>query len=153
MTEQMQRPAIKGADVLQLEREGNAFIFSASRSSASRSSRRRSRTSLSATRCYVGLFALLAQRRRRRDAPSFSNVRIIRPAKDGFVPYRDYIGSDARDARRRRAGGGRSMHTRRDPFQAPNWTPDGKALIYNGSGRGESAAGSIASISRRGSRR
>ena len=24
----------------------------------------------------------------------FRNVRLVRPAKDGFVPYRDYIGSD-----------------------------------------------------------
>ena len=65
----------------------------------------------------------------------FSNVRIIRPAKDGFVPYRDYIGSllellDVQTGRGRRS-------TAPTPFEAPNWTPDGSALIFNGSGRGE----------------
>ena len=66
----------------------------------------------------------------------FSNVRIIRPAKDGFVPYRDYIGSvlellDVQSGRRQ------AIHRAEQPFEAPNWTPDGRALIYNGSGRGD----------------
>ena len=29
------------------------------------------------------------------------------------------------------------IHRAEQPFEAPNWTPDGSALIYNGSGRGE----------------
>jgi TolB protein len=66
----------------------------------------------------------------------FSNVRVIRPAKEGFVPYRDYIGSvlellDPQSGRRQ------VIHRAELPFEAPNWTPDGSALIFNGSGRGD----------------
>ena len=64
----------------------------------------------------------------------FNNVRITVPAKTDFVPYRDYIGSnleilDIATGRRK------IIHHQDDSIQAPNWTPDGKSLIYNGSGR------------------
>jgi Tol biopolymer transport system component len=66
----------------------------------------------------------------------FRDVRIVRPAKDGFVPYRDYIGSlleilDVESGRRQ------VVYRSAQPFEAPNWTPDGRALVYNTSGRGE----------------
>jgi Tol biopolymer transport system component len=66
----------------------------------------------------------------------FKDVRLVRPAKDGFVPYRDYIGSvlellDVQSGRRQ------VLQRAEQPFEAPNWTPDGRALIYNGSGRGD----------------
>jgi Tol biopolymer transport system component len=66
----------------------------------------------------------------------FRDVRIVRPAKEGFVPYRDYIGShlevlDVASGRRQ------IVHSAADPFEAPNWTKDGRALIYNTSGRVE----------------
>ena len=50
----------------------------------------------------------------------FRDVRIIRPAKDGFVPYRDYIGShlEILDV----ASGHRQVvHSAADPFEAPPW--------------------------------
>jgi Tol biopolymer transport system component len=64
----------------------------------------------------------------------FSNVRFTRPAKDGFVPYRDYVGSvleilDVQTGRRE------VVYRSEQPFEAPNWTRDGAALIYNTSGR------------------
>jgi Tol biopolymer transport system component len=64
----------------------------------------------------------------------FDNVRITRPAPDNFVPYRDYIGSDLEimDV----TSGQRSIiYTASDSFQAPNWTKDGRALIFNRNGR------------------
>jgi Tol biopolymer transport system component len=63
-------------------------------------------------------------------------VRVIRPAKVGFTPYRDYIGSvleilDVESGRRQ------VVRRSAEPFEAPNWTADGKALLYNTSGGGE----------------
>ena len=69
------------------------------------------------------------------------------------MPYRDYIGSHARGPGRRRPATGRSCTAPSDPFEAPNWTRDGKALIYNTSGRVEGRGRSTASTSRRASRR
>ena len=83
----------------------------------------------------------------------FRDVRIIRPAKDGFVPYRDYIGSlleilDVATGRRQ------VVHSSAEPFEAPNWTPDGKALhLQHQRRRAKAAAASTASTSRRASRR
>ena len=37
----------------------------------------------------------------------------------------------------------RSSSSSAEPFEAPNWTPDGKALIYNSSGRTESYRGRL----------
>jgi Tol biopolymer transport system component len=63
----------------------------------------------------------------------FSDVRIVRPAPADFEPYRDYIGShveilDVLTGRRR------IVHSSPGSLQAPNWTVDGKALIYNSNG-------------------
>jgi hypothetical protein len=51
-----------------------------------------------------------------------------------FVPYRDYIGSnleilDVETGRRK------IIYSSPESLQAPNWTPDGKGLIYNKRGR------------------
>ena len=61
------------------------------------------------------------------------------------MPYRDYLGSNLEilDVADRHAT---IVHQYRGAFQAPNWTHDGKALIYSGRGR---RGGSTASISRR----
>jgi len=66
----------------------------------------------------------------------FSNVRVIRPAPEHFRPYRDYIGSvlETLDVA---SGARRMLRQSEEPFEAPNWTRDGAALIYNTSGAGE----------------
>ena len=64
----------------------------------------------------------------------FDNVRLVRPAPADFRPYHDYIGSELEliDA----ATGRRTVvHHEDDSLQAPNWTPDGAALICNRNGR------------------
>ena len=82
---------------------------------------------------YVGLF-VCAHNAEAIEHAEFDNVRITVPAKTDFVPYRDYIGSnleilDIATGRRE------IIYHQDDSIQAPNWTPDGKSLIYNGSGR------------------
>jgi Tol biopolymer transport system component len=64
----------------------------------------------------------------------FSDVRITVPARDDFVPYRDYIGSNL-EILDVESGSRKIIYRAPDSIQAPNWTPDGKALIYNSGGR------------------
>src|SRR5690606_13304738 len=75
----------------------------------------------------------------------FSNVRIIIPAPANFQPYRDYYGShlEVMDVL---TGQRKILHSAPNSLQAPNWTKDGKHLIYNSEGllyKYELATGSI----------
>ncbi|MFT3830340.1 MAG: biopolymer transporter TolR [Opitutaceae bacterium] len=115
-----------GADVLQLEQRGAEVVVSAARFGEVFTTRR-FREAVFGPRMVLGLFAAGGKAR-------FHNVRLIRPAPTGFVPYRDYIGSeleliDATDGRRT------LVHHEDDSLQAPNWTPDGAALLCNRNGR------------------
>ena len=57
----------------------------------------------------------------------FGNVRVIKPVKVGFQPYRDYIGSRLEIVNVK--NGRRYADDRRAvPFEAPNWLPDGSSL-------------------------
>jgi Tol biopolymer transport system component len=84
---------------------------------------------------YVGLF-LCSHNPDVVESAVFRDVRLVRPAREGFVPYRDYIGSrlEILDVQ---TGNRQVVHSSAEPFEAPNWTRDGRALIYNTSGRSE----------------
>ncbi len=63
----------------------------------------------------------------------FSNVRVLGTAPDDLQPYRDYLGSllevmDVESGHRQVIGGAPGS------WQAPNWTPDGRHLIFNADG-------------------
>lgn len=133
ITEQMEA-AVKGADVVQLERRGDTYIFSAARFGEPFETRQVMGLKLGDT-VYAGLF-LCSHNADVKETAVFRNVRVIRPAKADFVPYRDYIGTtlELLDVN---TGVRQAIHHSTDPFEAPNWTPDGTALIYNTSGRGE----------------
>ncbi|MCA6078797.1 TolB family protein [Fulvivirga sedimenti] len=63
----------------------------------------------------------------------FKNVRIIKPAPADLVPYRNYLGSrmEVLDIE---SGTRKVLFESEHSLQAPNWTPDGKNLIYNSNG-------------------
>ena len=84
-------------------------------------------------RVYVGIY-LCSHNPDVAETAVLRNVRLIRPAKDGFVPYRDYLGSNVElvDVE---TGARRIVHQADDSIQAPNWTPDGKRLLMNRNGR------------------
>jgi TolB protein len=130
-----ERPsAIKGADVIQLERRGSTYIMSAAKFGEPFTDTRIDGISLGDD-LLIGL-VLCSHNPDVAERAALSNVRIIKPAKEGFVPYRDYIGSvlevlDLESGRRQ------VLHRADQPFEAPNWTRDGRALIYNTSGRAE----------------
>src|SRR5689334_12777462 len=85
------RSSVNGADVLQLERHGNTYRISAARNGDAFTSEE---VSLDlGDEVYVGLF-VCSHNKDVTERAVFSNVRITVPAKDDFVPYRDYIGSN-----------------------------------------------------------
>jgi len=133
VTEQIVLP-ITNASVLQLERKGDTCIFSAARFGEPFVRRALTNFDLG-DEVYVGLF-LCSHRGDVAETASFRDVRIIRPVKETFTPYRDYIGSvlEILDVHTGRL---KVVYTSKQPFEAPNWTTDGKALIYNISGRAE----------------
>src|ERR1044072_3202421 len=122
---------VSGADVLQLERKGNTFHMSAARFGDVFTSEE---VSLNlGDEVYVGLF-VCSHNKDVSERAVFSNVRITVPAKDTFVPYRDYIGSNL-EVMGTATGNRKFVYTATASFQAPNWTKDGQALIYNRNGR------------------
>jgi TolB protein len=132
-TDQIQLP-ITNANVLQFERKGSSFIFSAAHFGEPLVSRELTNLDLGDD-VYAGLF-ICSHTADVIEKAVFRDVRIIRPAKTGFVPYRDFIGSllEIADAE---SGRSEVIYHSTQPFEAPNWTHDGAALIYNISGRAE----------------
>ena len=125
------RSSLQAADVIQLERKGDTFIMSVARFGEPFVSEQVSLTL--GEEVYVGLF-VCSHNKDVVEKAVFRDVRITVPASDNFVPYRDYIGSslEVMDV----ANGNRKIiYQAPDSFQAPNWTKDGLALIYNSNGR------------------
>jgi Tol biopolymer transport system component len=122
------RMAIEAADQIQLERKGDAFVMSAARFGETTLSERISDIALG-ERIYVGLF-VCSHNAKISETAKFSNVRIVIPAPEGFVPYEDYIGSEL-EILDVESGARKVVYRSPLALQAPNWTADGKALIYN----------------------
>jgi TolB protein len=127
-----QTSVIQGADVLQLERRGSTYIMSVARFGEPFTVEKSVDVALGDA-VYVGLF-VCAHNPDLTEKAVFSDVRITVPAKAGFVPYSDYIGSDL-EILDVATGRRRLIHHSPDSLQAPNWTRDGKSLIYNSKGR------------------
>lgn len=66
--------------------------------------------------------------------PAFRNVRLTLPAASDFRPYKDYIGSRLEILHVEEAIRETVFETP-DCIEAPNWTPDGRQLVYNSKGR------------------
>jgi TolB protein len=125
---------IKSADslpdadaVIQLERRDGAYFMSVARFGDTLVTDKLAGVSLPDT-VYVGLF-VCAHNDSVVERAEFSNVRITSPAKADFTPYQDYIGSNL-EILDVASGNTTIVHQYHGSFQAPNWTRDGKALIY-----------------------
>lgn len=130
-TEEIRLP-MSGADQIQLERRGSTYIMSAARFGEPYVREEIAGLDLGAE-AQVGLFicshnADVVERAR------FTNVRVVLPPPADFVPYQDYLGAaiellDVETGKRTTV-----MRSPR-PVQAPNWTEDGRFLLYNVQGR------------------
>jgi regulation of enolase protein 1 (concanavalin A-like superfamily)/sugar lactone lactonase YvrE len=130
-TEEKRLPG-SGPDQIRLERRGSALIMSAARFGEPYGEPASIDGIDLGGEVLVGLFvcshnAAVSERVR------FTNVRITVPAPADLVPYRDYLGGTIElldvDSGRRTA-----VFRSDRPIQAPNWTKDGRFLIYNADG-------------------
>jgi TolB protein len=123
---------VDGANVLQLERSGTKFTMSAAHFGDTFATQDLEGVVLP-HEVYVGIY-ICAHNNTLVEKGLFRNVRLIRPAKHDFKPYRDYIGSDI-ELLDVDTGIRRTIYRAEDSLQAPNWTPDGRTLVYNHNGR------------------
>jgi TolB protein len=127
------RDSLPNSDaVIQLERRDSVYVMSVARFGDTLVTQELAGVSLPDT-VYVGLF-VCAHNDTVVERAAFSNVRITTPAKRDLVPYRDYLGSNL-EILDVATGNATIVHRYRGSFQAPNWTHDGKALIYAQEGR------------------
>lgn len=126
------RSSVNGADVIQLERKGNTYIMSVARFGDIFASEQIADLALG-DEVYAGL-VVCSHNKDVVEQAVFRDVRIIVPPKQGYVPYRDYIGSNL-EILDIASGHRKIIHRSPESLQAPNWTPDGQALIYNHNGK------------------
>jgi hypothetical protein len=124
--------AVKRPDLIQLERKGNKFIMSVARFGDTLS-RVELADLLLGDEVFAGLF-VCAHNPEVMEKAVFRDVRIVIPPRENFVPYRDYIGSDL-EILDVESGNRTIVYHSPESVQAPNWSPDGKALTYNQNGR------------------
>jgi len=134
ITEEAKSPdSLPDADaVIQLERRDGEYFMSVAQFGDTLVTTRLASVSLPDT-VYVGLF-VCAHNDTVTERATFSNVRITTPAPKDLVAYRDYLGSNL-EILDVASGKATIVHQYSGSFQAPNWTHDGKALIYVQEGR------------------
>src|SRR2546422_8193084 len=118
--------------VIQLERRDGEYFMSVAQFGDTLVTQRLAGLTLPDT-VYVGLF-VCAHNDTVTARPRFANVRLTTPAPKELVAYRDYLGSNL-EILDVATGNATIVHQYRGSFQAPNWTHDGKALIYVQEGR------------------
>ena len=123
--------AVKAPDILQLERFDHTFIMRAARFGEPLQETGRIELTLGDT-VFVGL-VICSHEEQILEQARVSNVRIDVPAPADFRPYQDFSGSrlEILDVD---SGLRTVVYESPEPLEAPNWTRDGKALIYNSKG-------------------
>lgn len=119
-------------NIIQLERKGNMFIMSTAQRGQPFITVVADSISMSDS-IYIGLFICSHESDVTEEAV-FDNVRLIKPADEDFVPYQDFIGSHI-EIMDIESGKREIVHSSPLSLQAPNWSPDGKSLIYNSEGK------------------
>ncbi len=114
---------------IQLNRSGNTFTFSAATWGENYKSI--SKEIALNEEVFAGLF-ICSHEEDNSEKAIFSNVRIIIPVAKDFRPYKDYIGSHIEEMDVA-TGHRKILFSAPNSIQAPNWTKDGKYLLYNSS--------------------
>jgi TolB protein len=123
---------IQAPDVLQLEKKGNTYTMSVARFGEAYQVQKLDSIDLG-NDLLAGLF-ICSHSNLFSEEAVFTNTRIFNTAPDSLVQYKTYLGSllEIVDV----ATGHREIvASAQGSWQAPNWTPDGKTLIYNASGK------------------
>jgi Tol biopolymer transport system component len=118
------------ANIIQLERKGNTYTMRVAKYGDTLVSEQ---TNIDlGDEVYVGLF-VGSHNKDVLETGVFRDVRISMPAWEGLVPYKDYLGSNI-ELLEVATGNREIIYNSPKSLQAPNWTPDGKNLIYNSEG-------------------
>ncbi len=119
------------ADVIQLERKGNTYTMRVAKFGEPFVTEQVTDLDLG-EEVYVGLF-IGSHNKDVLERGVFRDVRISVPAPDSLVPYRQYLASNL-EILDVITGDRKVIFTHPKSIQAPNWTPDGKTLLYNSEG-------------------
>lgn len=122
---------VKMADVIQLERRGQSFLLSVARFGDPFWTVEVPFFDFP-EELFAGLF-ICSHNPDVVETAEFDNVRIVIPAAPDFRPYQDYIGSHI-ELMNMETYQRKVIFSAPNSLQAPNWTPDDKALIYNSEG-------------------
>lgn len=122
----------KASDVLQLEKKGNTYTMSVAQFGFPYVSQKIENIDLGDTPV-AGLY-ISVKDGEKKEQVEFFNTRIFNTAADYLVQYKEYLGSllEIMDVE---TGNRQVIANDEGSWQAPNWTPDGKTLIYNASGK------------------
>jgi len=124
--------SVKGASLIQLERKDGIFIMSAGSYGEELTSVQLDSVSLD-NEVYIGLY-VCSHNPDVQETAVFRNVRIIKPVDSDYTPYSDYLGSNL-EVMDVTTGHRKILYQSAHSIQAPNWTRDGKKLIYNSKGK------------------
>lgn len=126
------KAAITSPNIIQLERKGNNFIFSSAVEGNTFTRVNVENLNLKSI-ANVGLF-VCSHEVEVLEIAVFDNVRLIFPAPDSLVPYRDYIGShiELMDVK---SGNRKIIYSSPMSLQAPNWRPNTNEVVYNSEGK------------------
>jgi len=122
---------ITHANIIQLERKGNTYTMRVAKYGEPFVTEQVTDLDLG-DEVYVGLF-VGSHNADVAETGVFRDVRISVPAWESLVPYKDYLGSNI-ELLEVASGNRQVIYTSPKSLQAPNWTPDGKNLIYNSEG-------------------
>jgi TolB protein len=122
---------IEAPDVVQFERRGKTLIMSVAKYGEPFSSITMEVDEMK-DNVMAGLF-VCSHDSTQIEKAVFENVRFVKPAQAGLVPYQDYLGSHL-EVMDLATGHREIVFTSPISIQAPNWTPDNKSLIYNSEG-------------------
>lgn len=122
------RSSLTHADVIQLERKGNTYTMRVAKFGEPFVTAEIADIDLG-QEVYIGLF-LGSHNKDVVEKGIYSDVRITVPAPKSLVPYREYLGSNV-ELLDITSGKREIIYYSSKSLQAPNWTKDGKSLIYN----------------------
>jgi Tol biopolymer transport system component len=131
VTKEFQFP-YKSYSILQLEKDENKISASVAEIGKTLQKVGELEMSFDSTGFYIGLFVCSHNPDVTEEA-RFFNTRLTIPAKKDFAPYKDYIGSrlEILDIE---SGLRKVIYQSTTPFEAPNWSRDGKFLVFNSNG-------------------
>jgi TolB protein len=122
----------KYLNVLQLEKTGNEITAKACKFGESLKNVGKIKMNFPSDSFYLGLF-VCSHNPDVVETCKFINTRMYVPVKANYIPYTDYIGSNL-EILDIESGARNIIYQSEDGIEAPNWSNDGKYMIFNSKG-------------------